>query len=527
MVFKIGKNNFILSSDRIKYNTLKREFITLSVWAKEEFKRVYKSKILTNEELTKSVREISKSIVEEALIRGYDILQNENINDKNDKLKNEYFKSYYVFDKAYDTFLQSNYKFNNPNLLVLFLNAIEESVINVHEVLALVISEEKPHFVASPVKGEDLNKVDKLYDNLTENEEVIVEILKINPYYERAYKYILNKFGDENNEIENLCNILDIDLQLIKKEVVDEYYKSLKLDNEENSEESLNDFKEFCRFISYDKEEEYILNIIEKIKQHKKDFSTVNGIYFHSREEAVIARMEKQSIEREMKKVKCETEEELVTCRNNILSANYSTIIKENYLSELNERIDISIRKHEEKLLNSAINMDTLNTEEEIVQALDKVKKMTLRNDDLLKKKVLELKGLKENIVANNETQKIEAIINDYVFLSIEKVYEVIEEISELDIKTEGLKENVCEMLSEDADRLVKEHRDLISKAKKYEERNKINRNNSEENIVVTIAKKFFKEKVEEYDKNKEKIEEEAWKYITKDGKRRLEEMEE
>ena len=89
--------------------------------------------------------------------------------------------------------------------------------------------------VSSYSNAENINKSNNLIKKLLENkisrdEEVntIKEIIKLNPYNENIYKALLYKYGDKDNQLEELGQFLGYDnIHEYKHKLLDEYYRAL------------------------------------------------------------------------------------------------------------------------------------------------------------------------------------------------------------------------------------------------------------------------------------------------------------
>ncbi|MGL4772302.1 MAG: hypothetical protein ACRC2K_01945 [Clostridium sp.] len=526
MVFKIGKNNFILSNDRIKYNALKREFITLAAWGRDEFKKEFKENFTDIEKVISGVRVLANKIIEDGILRGFDVLLKENVRFDEADFKKEYYEKYPIFESVFNTFMEGNYSFRNPNTLALFLNGIEESILSVHELVAIYIGKEYPHSISKPITKEDCDIFEEIYKELETNKDKIIDLLKLNPYDKRAYVYIFKTFGDEKKEVENLCKMLDVDFAIIKRELIDEKFNSLDFSNEEKAIESKKAFNDFIKYVSYENVEYYLKIIEDKLKHYNKLFCIVNGIEFISRDEAIIAKEEKAFIEEKITSIKKECESELTICRDKILSRNLKTKVKDAYLNDLEERINKSIYNKDNLIIEECVIINDIKTEEDVKVAIEKLNKLEVRTKELVKNKLEEIENKKSEIVEELDKELVEGVINSYLFLNIERVYEAIDEVAELEVRTEWVKETACELLTNEGEKLVREHRDLLCKAKKYEERLKNKDIIKEDNKVIGFLKKIFKNKLEEYDKNKEEIERDAWEFITDSGNRNLEDIE-
>ena len=98
------------------------------------------------------------------------------------------------------------------------VNSMIESIFNINFAIIDVLNYNNVDAVSSYNNAEDINKSNTLIKELLENkiskdEEVntIKEIIKLNPYNENIYKALLYKYGDKDNQLEELGEFLGYD----------------------------------------------------------------------------------------------------------------------------------------------------------------------------------------------------------------------------------------------------------------------------------------------------------------------------
>ena len=128
------------------------------------------------------------------------------------------------------------------------VNSMIESIFNINFAIIDVLNYNNVDAVSSYNNAEDINKSNTLIKELLENkiskdEEVntIKEIIKLNPYNENIYKALLYKYGDKDNQLEELGEFLGYDnIHEYKHNLLDEYYRGLP----NSTKEDINKAKE-------------------------------------------------------------------------------------------------------------------------------------------------------------------------------------------------------------------------------------------------------------------------------------------
>ena len=128
------------------------------------------------------------------------------------------------------------------------VNSMIESIFNINFAIIDVLNYNTVDAVSSYNNAEDINKSNTLIKELLENkiskdEEVntIKEIIKLNPYNENIYKALLYKYGDKDNQLEELGEFLGYDnIHEYKYKLLDEYYRGLP----NSTKEDINKAKE-------------------------------------------------------------------------------------------------------------------------------------------------------------------------------------------------------------------------------------------------------------------------------------------
>jgi len=77
--------------------------------------------------------------------------------------------------------------------------------------------------------------------------DAMVKIVLLNPYEEKYYFFLVDKFGDENKEVENLAAFFHIDVEKYKEDLVLKYYKELPILTLEDALAARDNTANFCK----------------------------------------------------------------------------------------------------------------------------------------------------------------------------------------------------------------------------------------------------------------------------------------
>ncbi len=110
-----------------------------------------------------------------------------------------------------------------------------ESIFNINFAIIDSLNDNNIDSVATYSKTKDIKKSNKLIkallkDEIPKDEETntIEEIIKLNPYNENNIKALLYKYGDKENQIEQLGEFLGYDnIHEYKHKLLDKYYTAL------------------------------------------------------------------------------------------------------------------------------------------------------------------------------------------------------------------------------------------------------------------------------------------------------------
>ena len=146
------------------------------------------------------------------------------------------------------------------------VNSMIESIFNINFAVIDVLNNNNVDTVSSYSSAENINKSNHLIKKLLENkiskdEEVntIKEIIKLNPYNENIYKALLYKYGDKDNQLEELGEFLGYDnIHEYKHKLLDEYYRSLPNSTKEDINKAKENMVLFASKLGIKEYSEYI-----------------------------------------------------------------------------------------------------------------------------------------------------------------------------------------------------------------------------------------------------------------------------
>ena len=180
--------------------------------------------------------------------------------------------------------IEINDKNNKSNIskeiLDKLVNSMMESIFNINFAIIDFLNDNNVDSVDKYSKTEDIKKSNELIkallkDEIPKDEETktIEEIIKLNPYNENIYKALLYKYGDEENQIEDLGKFLGYNnIHEYKSKLLDEYYRTLSKDKNEEIIKAKESIAAFAIKMNINDYEKYI-NELEKILKENNDFN--------------------------------------------------------------------------------------------------------------------------------------------------------------------------------------------------------------------------------------------------------------
>ncbi len=380
--------------------------------------------------------------------------------------------------------------------------------------------------------NEDEVKAKSLLNNLNKGlipsekrKDIIEEIIYKNPYNKDIYLYLLKNYGDKDNGLTEITTFLSADINDDKENILEEYYDDLPKDTEEATLNSIEKLKEFAQSLHMDNVDEYLDKFNEILVKHDINIRTVDGVLFETREEAAIANEEYEEIIAIKEKIVTYTEKSITAAIEELNSKEYKTSLKEKHLEELNKKLVETIRLEEQTFLNDKYAVNSINTEDEADIKISELEKMTLRNMDILEKRLIEIKEKRNIIIEEADRKYLDEYFSTVVILNPLDLERAIENISNIELRTEKVKREKIDYIRSRGEKIIKKHNELLQRALKYEVRMNTVK------VEKVVEKKgffgFISKTIEKggnfIDGIQEKREKEAWDFITNNGERAIE----
>ena len=409
-----------------------------------------------------------QDIKEKALKKGNDIIL------KNVEIAVKYLISNDIMEIDKDTFMKKYYSkfFTLNDEFSDTINFISKGS-NIKEVAQFIINS------VGSVIGDSYNKNNYIRDmlerlsNSIEDNVFKIHYGLVDAMRENRKEYISKYIEEDNAKLSRalLNNFRDGLIpvekeELVVKEIIDKnpYNKELYIYLLNSGVASKKEIYEIIEFLSIDMSEE---------KSKEKEERTVDGIVFDTIEEAMVAKDELKRIEDIENKVNVESEDDYKKIIEEIVNGDYKTIIKDKHILELNEKLANTIEKEDREI--------------------------------------------------------VETYYNTLVFLDQESMKRGIAKIRNLDIRTKQVKEEKIRYIVNRSEKIIKRHRILLERAKRYEVRVKTLKTlpKEEKNALIRIISKTIEKGNDIIEDLQERSEREAWRFITNNGSRSIEDVEE
>lgn len=259
MDFKIMNEKVWFSDEFIKLNKLRNEFLKKAFNSVDEVIEKYKQTFISDEKTFDEVENFGEETLQKYLSEAINILKEYGV----DNIDSESFLERYYCEKHYNIpniFNEEEKKYSPYELniksdlvcssintklssvifessednktLYKLVYSIAESVFNIHFAIIDALYDNGVKIVARYSDTSDIEKTNVLFENIVSKEDKktilgLKELIEINPYNEELYKFLLQKYGDEKNEIESLGEFLGYNNIKAYKETL------IKIDNEE------------------------------------------------------------------------------------------------------------------------------------------------------------------------------------------------------------------------------------------------------------------------------------------------------
>ena len=293
--------------------------------------------------------------------------------------------------------------FEDPENLNILAASINYNCFVMHKAVIDALYDNKIKSVEKYSSKEDIEKSKALFNNYknglindNKKDEILKQIIILNPYNKEIYMQIIDEQGDQSGEIESIATYLDIDINEYKFKLLNEYFESLSVDTEEQTLDSKKKFNDYSTFIGVYNIDEYMNKFDEILVIHDKNIRTVDGIEFETREEASIAKEELNIIMSTIMKYGEEKEENILNAIEEI-NNKITTSLKEKYIGKLNDSLKIAIFNADKEYLDNKYNISAMIIEEDTIQSLKQLEQESIRSKDILENKIKEIQQKQNN----------------------------------------------------------------------------------------------------------------------------------
>ena len=238
---------------------------------------------------------------------------------------------------------QKNKVFNNKSTLDDLSDAIYHAIFDMHYSYISFLKNNL-HLDIEYIKRDDIDEADIIFSNIQnrsldidEKTKLLKRIIELNPYSESVYKYIIDNFGDEKNEIIKICNYFGLNLYSYKESLIKNKCQQLNIVTECDAKKSKELIVNECKRLGIECKSEFTVNIDEKLREFDIRARTVENTLFETREDANIALVNSQKVRDIMLNTDKSSEESLLNAKNDILKIYVKLDLIDNALKNIDE----------------------------------------------------------------------------------------------------------------------------------------------------------------------------------------------
>ena len=332
--------------------------------------------------------------------------------------------------------------FNDEQTIKKLSLAIYASVWNIHIGYIKFLKENGGMKFNQPY-GKDIDEANIILENIKEINidkqeriELYKRIIELNPYQHNIYNDIIEHFGDSNNEISNIANYFGIDIYSYKKLKVLKMAENLDTSNEDKTLESKLTIMREIERLGIKENLEVIKILDNKLKKFDLEARTVNDIVFETRDEAIIAKTEKNMIEEIIQNTDLTNEQSIYDAKDKIIELQMSTKIKDLYLESLERELERLDRQ------SRTVNNILYNTKEEADIARNRINEDVIENTESIE----------------NSSNKTIINLDEEIF---NKVKNLVISISQLNMKSYIYYYGECNIASKKFENAIKSYADI------------------------------------------------------------------
>ena len=242
------------------------------------------------------------------------------------------------------------------------INSVYDACFQLHALLIQLMESHLKLKVKGAVSQSEVSKARAMFNNLfsvTMEEDkrvrVIHEIFQLDPYVKEYYEGMIDRFGDQNRELEYLAQFFGFDMWKYKKTSAEELVKNSLGETEESAAKCKEGLEKLIVFLGIDVSSvKNAMDIVNhQITKLDQAFRTVEHHTYETREEAVLAREEKLKLEKIFLKINppsigetLDYEQKLLEIKD-LMDKQFKTKIKEPYEQKVKrylEKFDVEFR---------------------------------------------------------------------------------------------------------------------------------------------------------------------------------------
>nr|WP_284693999.1 kinase [Paeniclostridium ghonii] len=283
MVEEFDINGAIIrfSEEKIRYNTIRKEFLNQANEYKDKFKKEL-SKNYTSKDINETGLKLYKEYIDNCIKKGVEIVVNyEIITIDTNLFRKNYCLKYITYSKKSKN-LSKDYLIQNKNkkislaqksmedkkLINTLCDYLFEDCFKIHYAVIDALIDNEVNIVSSYIEEENIIKSNALFNNYkdgfidkTNESYVIKQIIALNPYREDIYEFFIKEDGDFNKEIERLTKFLGHDVKKYKEYLMDKYVEDIEQNHSCDAEIEKEKLEKYAKYIGYDKKEIYCARV--------------------------------------------------------------------------------------------------------------------------------------------------------------------------------------------------------------------------------------------------------------------------
>ena len=246
MNFKVLNGDIYFPDEFIKLNEIRTEFLQEAFNSVSTFTEECTKRFNSIEQLLKDGESFGYEYLESYISKGVKIINEFGITEiDNDTFNKKYYlNSYCTWEDTLEEIKGNNKEEHNSGDVIY-------AKLNINSEL-----------IKEPFKLKEKNII---LDSEKINNGISIEI---NPYNENIYKALLYKYGDKDNQLEDLCEFLGYNnIHQYKHNLLEEYYRSLDVKTKEDISKAKERIALFANKLSINEYSEYIDELNKKLEE--------------------------------------------------------------------------------------------------------------------------------------------------------------------------------------------------------------------------------------------------------------------